>query len=111
MRFYMENGVTRVQYKHFSKDAWGPMDGHMCLRSLPNTAEKPALGEVHCVEERELKALDEFITYKTRCVERLQNIEKNLQAIEETKWLKEYLEHFPDANREAQRALSFWPHE
>jgi hypothetical protein len=25
--------------------------------------------------------------------------------------LKEYLEHFPDANREAQRALSFWPHE
>jgi hypothetical protein len=25
--------------------------------------------------------------------------------------LKEYLEHFPDANREAQRALPFWPHE
>jgi hypothetical protein len=54
-----------------------------------------------------LKALDEFIAYKTRCVERLQNVEKNLQAIEETKWL----EHFPNANREAQRALPFWPHE
>ena len=23
MRFYMENGVIRVQYKHFSKDSWG----------------------------------------------------------------------------------------
>jgi hypothetical protein len=44
-------------------------------------------------------------------VERLQNVEKNLQAIEETEWLKEYLEHFPDANREAQRALPFWPDE
>jgi hypothetical protein len=111
MRFYMENGMTRVQYKHFNKDAWGPMDGHVCLRSLPNTAEKLALAEVHLAEERELKALDKFIAYKTRCVERLQNVEKNLQAIEETEWLKEYLEHFPDANREAQRALPFWPHE
>jgi hypothetical protein len=111
MRFYMENGMTRVQYKQFSKDAWGPTKGHVCLRSLPNTAEKPTLTEVHRAEERELKALDEFIAYKTRCVERLQNVEKNLQAIEETEWLKEYLEHFPDANREAQRALPFWPHE
>jgi hypothetical protein len=86
-------------------------DGHVCLRSLPNTAEKPALTDVHRIEERELKALDEFIAYKTRCLERLQNVEKNLQAIEETKWLKEYLEHFLDANREAQRALPFWPHQ
>jgi hypothetical protein len=83
----------------------------MCLRSVPNTAEKPALAEVHRAEERELKALDEFIAYKTRWVEKLQNVEKNLQAIEETEWLKEYLEHFSDANREAQRALPFWPHE
>jgi hypothetical protein len=30
MRFYMENGVTWVQYKHFSKDAWRPTDGHVC---------------------------------------------------------------------------------
>jgi hypothetical protein len=64
MRFYMENGVTRVQFKHFSKDAWGPTKGHVCLRSLSNTAEKPALTEVHHVEERELKALDEFIAYE-----------------------------------------------
>jgi hypothetical protein len=111
MRFYMENGVTQVQYKHFSKGAWEPTEGYVCLMSLPNTAEKPTLAEVHRVEERELKALDEFIAYKTRCVERLQNVKKNLQAIEETEWLKEYLEHFLDANREAQRVLPFWPHE
>jgi hypothetical protein len=111
MRFYMENGVTWVQYKDFSKDAWGTTDGHVCLRSLPNTAEKPTLAEVHRAKERELKALNEFIAYKTRCVKKLQNVEKNLQAIEETKWLKEYLEHFPNMNREVQRALPFWPHE
>ena len=44
-------------------------------------------------------------------MERLQNVKKNLQAIEETEWLKEYLEPFPDANREAQRTLPFWLHE
>jgi hypothetical protein len=70
-------------------------------------AEKPALAEVHRAEERELKALNKFIEYKMRCVERLQNVEKNLEEIEEIEWLKEYLEHFPDANREAQRALPF----
>ena len=83
----------------------------MCLRSLPNLAKKPAPAEIHRVAERELKVLDEFIAYKTKCVERLQNVKKNLQAIEETEWLKEYLEHFPNANREAQRILPFWPHE
>jgi hypothetical protein len=78
MRFYLENGVPRVQHKHFSKDAWGPAEGHVCLRSLPNTMEKRALVEVQCVEERKLRALDNFIAYKERCMERLQHVEKNL---------------------------------
>jgi hypothetical protein len=74
MRFYMENGMTRVQYKHFNKDIWRPAKGHVYLRSLWNTAEKPVLAEVHRVEERELKALDEFIAYEmcgeiTKCLE------------------------------------------
>ena len=63
--------MTRVQYKHYSQDAWGPTEGHVCLRSLPNPAEKPVLMEVHRANKRELKALDKFIAYKTRCVERL----------------------------------------
>ena len=83
--------MTRVQYKHFNKDAQGPTEGHMYLRSLLNTAEKPALAKVHRAKERELKALNEFIAYKMRCIKSLQNVEKNLQAIEEIEWLKEYL--------------------
>jgi hypothetical protein len=111
MRFYMENGVPRVQHKHFSKDAWGPAEGHLCLISLPNTMEKPNLAEVSATNERELRALDEFIAYKERYVERLQHVEKNVPAIDETRWLKQNLEEFPDGDREAQRALLFWPHE
>jgi hypothetical protein len=94
MRFYIESGVPRVQYKHFNKDAWGLVDGHLYLTLLPSTMEKPNLAKVFCADERELRALDDFIAYKERCVERLQNVEKNLQAIEETRWLKQYLEDF-----------------
>ena len=65
-------------------DAWGPTDGHLCLTSLLSTMEKPNLIEVFPADERELRALDDFIAYNKRCVERLQNVEKNLQAIEET---------------------------
>jgi hypothetical protein len=81
------------------------------LTSVPNTMEKPKLAEVFSANERELRALDEFIAYKERCVEILQNVEKNLQAIDETYWLKQYLKEFPDGDREAQRILPFWPHE
>ena len=49
------------------------------------TTERGREAEVHRADERELKVLEEFIAYKRRCVERLQNVEKNLQAIEETK--------------------------
>jgi hypothetical protein len=73
--------------------------------------EKLNLAEVFCTDKRELRALDNFIAYKEKYVERLQNVEKNLQAIKETQWLKQYLEDFPRADRAAQRALPFWPHE
>ena len=39
--------------------------------SVPNTMEKPKLAEVFSADEQELKALDEFIAYKERCVGRL----------------------------------------
>jgi hypothetical protein len=58
------------------------------LTSLPNTMEKPELAEIFGTDEQELRVLDDFIAYKERCVERLQNVEKNLQAIDETHWLK-----------------------
>ena len=64
----------------------------MCASSHYQIRQRTALAEVHHANERELKALDEFIAYKGRCVERVYNVERNLQAIEETEWLKEYLE-------------------
>src|SRR5450759_2002476 len=75
MRFYVESGVPRVQHKHFSTDAWGPTEGHLCLNSLTSTMEKPYLGEVSCSGEEWRKAIDDFIAYKEKCVERLQNVE------------------------------------
>jgi hypothetical protein len=63
--------------------------------------EKPELAEVFGADERELRVLDDFIAYKERCVERLQNVVKNLQAIDETRWLKQYLKEFPTGDREA----------
>jgi hypothetical protein len=38
-------------------------------------------------------------------------VEKNLQAKDETHWLKQYLKEFLNGDKEAQRALPFWPHE
>jgi hypothetical protein len=73
MRFYVKTGVPRVQHKHFSKDAWGPAKGHLLV---PNRMEKPKLAKIFSVDERELRALDEFIAYKERCVGRLQNGEE-----------------------------------
>jgi hypothetical protein len=72
----------------------GLADGHLCLTSFPSTIEKPNLAEVFCADELELRALDDFIAYKERYVERLQNVEKNLQTIEEIRWLKQYLKDF-----------------
>lgn len=111
MRFYMENGMPRVQHKHFSGDAWGPVDGHMCLRSLPSTSQTPELAEVFAADDRELRALQEFIAYKERCVSRLQYVEKNLRAIDEAKWLMQYLIEFPTKDRREERSIPFWPSE
>lgn len=70
MRFYMVDGMPRVQFKYFSKDTWGPTEGHPCLRSMPTRAEKPMLAEVFGADARELRALQEFVAYKEKCVER-----------------------------------------
>jgi hypothetical protein len=111
MRFYTENGAPRVQFKHYSKDVWGPTEGHLCLRSLPTREEKPNLAELFGADDRELKALGEFIAYKEKCVERIQHVEENLQAIEEARWLIKYLKNFPLQDRSENAKLPFWPYE
>jgi hypothetical protein len=55
--------------------------------------------------------LADFIVYKERALQHLQYIKRNLQAIEDTCWLQNYLKEFPQANRSEAAAGSFWPDE
>ena len=109
MRFYKEQNDVRVQHKHFNKDPWGPATGTLCLKTMPKETESPEFAEVYAADERELKALDEFIAYKEKCVERMQYVEKNLVAIEEAQSLKDYLKEFPNKDRSEERGKPFWP--
>jgi hypothetical protein len=67
MRFSMANGVVRVQYKHYCRDQWGPIEGYECL-ARPG---KPSLAPLKEADSRELKALVDFIAYKERALQRL----------------------------------------
>ena len=56
-----------------------------------NPAEKPSFADVYDANEQEFKALEEFIVMKEKCIMKLIYVEQNLRAIEDTKWLMEYL--------------------
>jgi hypothetical protein len=111
MRFSMANGVARVQYKHYFPDQWGPAEGYECLARMPAHHGKPSLAPLKEVDSRELKALVDFIAYKERALQRLQYVERNIQAIEDTCWLQNYLKEFPLADRREAATGSFWPDE
>jgi len=109
MRFYMESGAPRVQHKYFNKDAWGLTKGHLYLQTLPHTIEKTALAEVTTTDKRELRALEDFIIYKEKCVERGMDVQKNREVIQKTKDFKKYLKEFSTWDRGAQMDMAFWP--
>jgi hypothetical protein len=111
MRFSMANGVARVQYKHYCRDQWGPPKEYECLTRMRTRPGKPSLAPLKEADSRELKALVDFIVYKERALQHLQYIKRNLQAIEDTCWLQNYLKEFPQANRSEAAAGSFWPDE
>ena len=67
------------------------------------------LAEVFGADARELRALQDFVAYKEKCVERFQNVEKNLEAIDQAKWLADYLEEFPEQDRSTAADAPFWP--
>ena len=50
MRFYIQNGIVHVQHKHFCTDEWGPVEGHLCLNSIPSGSTKPGLAEVFATD-------------------------------------------------------------
>ena len=116
MRFYMDDrdGIReiRVQHKHYCKDPWRPETGTKTLRSLPSRDKRPAFANVFAADERELKALDDFIAYKQRCIQRLQQVERNRDAKVEAERLKLYLAEFPHKDCSNEHCSSpFWPSE
>jgi hypothetical protein len=107
----MANGVVRVQYKHYCRDQWGPAEGYECLAWMPACPGKPFLAPLKEADSRKLKALADFIAYKERALQCLQYVEHYIQAIEDTRWLQNYLKEFPLVDRREAAASSFRPDE
>ena len=110
-KFYVKDKKPFVQTKDYARDpVWEPMEGYQCLNEVPNPAEKPSFTDVYDANEQELKALEEFIVMKEKCIMKLMYVERNLRAIEDTKWLMEYLQEFPKRDKfRAWQQLQFWP--
>jgi hypothetical protein len=62
---------------------------------MPIHLGKPSLAPLKEVDSWELKVLADFIAYKECVLQHLQYVERNLQAIEDTRWLQNYLKEFP----------------
>ena len=55
--------------------------------------------------------MEKFIALKKRQINRLVCVDENLDAILETKWLKDYILTFPNRDRSGATMLPFWPEE
>ena len=80
-----------MQYKIYCTDVWALEGGYSAIKSVPATRAKPRLSAVLHVDPREVQALEEFIALKERQINRLVRVDKNLDAILETEWLKDYI--------------------
>ena len=75
------------------------MKGYQCLTEVPSLDQKPSFREVYDANNQEMKALEEFIKMKKRYIMKLMYVERNLRAIEDTKWLMQYLKQFSRTNK------------
>ena len=99
-----------MQKKDYAHDAmWKPKNRHQYLQSLLEEGTKPGITIVKIADSRELKSLESFIQMKERCISKRMYVQKNLDAIEEARWLANYLIHFPVANKSEAARRSFWP--
>ena len=86
--------------KDYAHDAvWQRENGHQYLQSLPEEGTKLGIGVVKTVDPIELKSLESFIQMKERCILKQMYVQKNLDAIEEARWLANYLIYFPKADK------------
>ena len=82
------------------------------MNSLPSTSAKLGLAEVFAADQRELKALDDFIAYKDTLVIRGSiNLYKNMKATDDLGEFKKYLDEFPKSKKDAFYKLPFWSNE
>ena len=110
-KFYLKENKPFVQTKDYDRDPiWEPTDGYQCLNEVPHREKKPNFAHVHDANDQELKALEDFIIMKEKCIMKLMYVERNLRAIEETKWLMQYLKEFPKEEKLIRWEQSqFWP--
>ena len=86
----------------------GPQEGgYSTMKNVPATRAKPRLFAVLLADSREVQALEEFIALKERQINRLVRVDKNLDAILETEWLKDYIFTFPNRDRSGATMLPF----
>ena len=71
------------------------------FHSVPLVRTKPMFAPVLDADVRELQALDEFIKLKERQIAHHTQVERNMVAITEIEWLKNYLAKFPQRNHVA----------
>ena len=76
----------------FSRDlVWVPKGGYKVFCSVPLVRTKPVFALVLDADVRELHAIDEFIKLKEQQIAPHIQVERNMAAIIETVWLKNYL--------------------
>jgi hypothetical protein len=109
-RFYMQDNKPHVQYKDYARSLlWIPENGHICLDEVPNVRLQIPLAPIAEPDERELRALNDFILLKERHIARYMDIEKNLLAIEAIERFISYLKDFPLQNHFEAASAPFWP--
>ena len=110
-KFYLKENKPVVQTKDYARDPiWEPEDGYQYLNEVPNCGQKLNFAQVHDANNQELKALEDFVLMKEKCIIKLMYVEHNLHAIQDTKWLMEYLKEFPRKDKWIPWEQSqFWP--
>ena len=78
------------------------MQGYQCLNEGPSHDLKPSFADVYDANDQEMKALEEFIKIKERCIMKFMYVKHKLHAIDNAKWLMEYLK---DSSRKKNSAM------
>ena len=109
-KFYMQDNKAHVQYKDYTRSfLWIPENGHICLHEIPNVRVQIPFVLIAESEDRELRALNDFILLKERHIACYMEIEKNLLAFEATNRFISYLKDFPLQNHFEDASALFWP--